>query len=177
MNYLLGTNQHPNIFEKVTIILGNYQGAMPSQPGGDQRNEGGGLAFIQRGAIWQGCGAGQSAVSRGRIDRAQDTATRDAKDGGNNTSVSTLSTQSGQRTNSAGESHCFHCGVDDHWAKECPLLLMEYWGVEQEEDAAINFCTSACCRQTNCQMIKLTLMAAEQAQRSKPRITSTTSGG
>jgi hypothetical protein len=34
-NYLLGINQYPNIFKKVTIILGNYQGAKPSQPGGD----------------------------------------------------------------------------------------------------------------------------------------------
>jgi hypothetical protein len=34
-NYLLGTNQYPNTFKKVTIILGNYQGAKPSQPGED----------------------------------------------------------------------------------------------------------------------------------------------
>jgi hypothetical protein len=46
-NYLLGTNQYPNTFEKATIILGIYQGTKPSQPGGDQRNTGGGLTFIQ----------------------------------------------------------------------------------------------------------------------------------
>ncbi len=34
-NYLLGTNQYPNTFMKVMIILGNYKGAKPSQPGGD----------------------------------------------------------------------------------------------------------------------------------------------
>jgi hypothetical protein len=34
-NYLLGTDQYPNIIEKATIILGNYQGAKLSQPGGD----------------------------------------------------------------------------------------------------------------------------------------------
>ncbi len=45
-NYLLGSNQYPNTFKKATIILVNYQGAKPSQPGGDRRNEGGGLVFI-----------------------------------------------------------------------------------------------------------------------------------
>ena len=59
-NYLLGTNQYPNTFDKATIILGNYQGTKPSQPGGDQRNKGGGLAFIQRGARGQSCSAGWS---------------------------------------------------------------------------------------------------------------------
>ncbi len=48
-NYLLGTDQYPNTLEKVTIILGKYQGVKPSQPGEDQKNEGGGLTFIQRG--------------------------------------------------------------------------------------------------------------------------------
>jgi hypothetical protein len=38
-NYLLSTNQYPNTFEKEMIILGNYQGAKPSQLGRDQRNE------------------------------------------------------------------------------------------------------------------------------------------
>jgi hypothetical protein len=32
-NYLLGTDQYPNTFKKVTIILGNYQETKPSQPG------------------------------------------------------------------------------------------------------------------------------------------------
>ncbi len=80
-NYLLGTNQYPNTIEKATIIVGNYQGAKPSQPGGDQRNEGGGLALIQRGICGQGHGTGWSAVSGGRSNRAQDMATRDSGSG------------------------------------------------------------------------------------------------
>ncbi len=106
--------------------------------------------FIQREASRQGHGAGRSAVGAGRSNRAWDTATRDAGRGGNNASVSTLSTRSGARTNSEGESHCFHCGEDDHWAWECPLLLAEQQeqlhmtlegqeGVEQEEDTAHQF--------------------------------------
>jgi hypothetical protein len=89
-------------------------------------------------------------VSGGRSNGAQDTATRDAGDRGNNASISTLIMQSRPLTNSAGESHCFHCGEDDHWARECLLLLTEQQeqlhmtlevqgGVEQEEDAAHQF--------------------------------------
>jgi hypothetical protein len=29
------------------------------------------------------------------------------------------------RTNSKGESHCFHCRAIDHWAFECPQLSKE----------------------------------------------------
>ncbi len=29
------------------------------------------------------------------------------------------------RANSAGESHCYHCGEEGHWARECPLLVEE----------------------------------------------------
>ncbi len=149
-NYLLGTNQYPNTFKKATIILGNYQGAKPSQPGGDQRNKGAGLAFIKRGAYGHGHGAEQSIVSGGRSNGARYTAMRDARDGGNIASISTLSMQSGPETNSAGESHCFHCGEDDHWARECLILLTEQQkklhmtmevqgGVEQEDDADHQF--------------------------------------
>jgi hypothetical protein len=80
-NYLLGTDQYPNTFKKATIILGNYQGTMPSQPGGDQRNEGGGCALIQRGACEQGRGAGQSVVSIGRSNGPRDMVMRDAGGG------------------------------------------------------------------------------------------------
>ena len=31
----------------------------------------------------------------------------------------------GMRTNSAGDSHCYHCGAEDHWANECPELAGE----------------------------------------------------
>jgi hypothetical protein len=149
-NYLLGTSQYPNTFKKATMILGNYQRAKSSQPEGDQRNKGGGLEFIQRGARGQGRGAGRSAVSGGRSNGSQDAVMSDAGGRGKDTSVSTLSTQSRAQTNSAGESHCFHCGKNDHWAIECPLLFTEQQdqlhmtleaqeGVEQEEDTAHQF--------------------------------------
>ncbi len=148
--YLPGTNQYPNTFEKATTILGNYQGTKPSQSGGDQRNKGGGLAFIQRGARGQGCSAGWNAVSGGRSNGPRDAATRNTRGKGNNESVSALSTQSGVGANSSGESHCFHCGESDHWARECLLLLTKQQaqlhmilkaqeGVEQEENTAHQF--------------------------------------
>ena len=50
-NYLLGTDQYPDMLEKASRILGNYQVAK-GPPFGDQRNtnEGGGHAFLQQGA-------------------------------------------------------------------------------------------------------------------------------
>jgi hypothetical protein len=44
--------------------------------------------------------------------------------------VSTITGKSGNgpRTNSKGESHCFHCGVPDHWANECPKLTADQQG-------------------------------------------------
>jgi hypothetical protein len=29
------------------------------------------------------------------------------------------------QTNSAGDSHCYHCGGEDHWANKCPELVEE----------------------------------------------------
>jgi hypothetical protein len=34
----------------------------------------------------------------------------------------------GPRTNCKGESHCFHCGVADHWAYKCPKLTGDQQG-------------------------------------------------
>lgn len=31
----------------------------------------------------------------------------------------------GWRVNSLGEHRCFNCGVDDHWASECPHIADE----------------------------------------------------
>ncbi len=36
-----------------------------------------------------------------------------------------MGTGYGVRTNSRGESHCFHCGETSHWAFECPQLSKE----------------------------------------------------
>ena len=47
-NYLLGTDQYPNMLEKATRILGNYQ-VPKTTPLQDRCNKEGGLAFLQRG--------------------------------------------------------------------------------------------------------------------------------
>ncbi len=47
-NYLLGTDQYPNTFNKALRILGNYQTAKPNMPFRGNGPESG-LAFIQRG--------------------------------------------------------------------------------------------------------------------------------
>ena len=46
----------------------------------------------------------------------------------------------GKKTNSKGESHCFHCGADDYWATDCPDLdtaqqEQMHINVESEEDS------------------------------------------
>ncbi len=119
-------------------MLGNYQGAKPSQPGGDQKNKGGELAIIQRGTRGR-------MVSGDSSDGAQDGS------GEKDASVSTMSTQSGVQTNNAGESHYFYCGEEGHWARECPFLSAEQQQeqlhmtlegqerVEQEEETAHQF--------------------------------------
>ena len=59
-NYLLGTDQYPNMLEKATRIIGNYQ-VPKGTPFEDQQGEGGGLAIIQ-----QGTRGGRGHVSQGR---------------------------------------------------------------------------------------------------------------
>jgi hypothetical protein len=47
-NYLLGTDQYPDTFEKAMRILGNYQVTRPSRPFRGDRSKSG-LAFLQQG--------------------------------------------------------------------------------------------------------------------------------
>ena len=119
-NYLLGTDQYPDTLEKASRILGNYQVAKGS-PFGDRKNtnKGGGLAFLQQGA----------RTGRGRGGRGAQTAGRgggSAVGGADAASVgvSTISS-GGTRTSNVGESHCYHCGGEGHWANECPELAEE----------------------------------------------------
>jgi hypothetical protein len=114
-NYLLGTDQYPNMLEKVSRILGNYQVAKPPRFG-ERTSKWAGLAFIQRGACGRqghGNGAGAGGQDAG---------------GGRGNAASTASSGTGgksARMNSAGESHCYHCGKEGHWARECPHLMAE----------------------------------------------------
>ncbi len=122
-NYLLGMDQYPDTLEKASRILGNYQVAKGS-PFGDQRitNKKGGLAFIQLGArAGRGC-RGQGPQTAGRQAGAGDTAAgrEDAASVGRSTQPSER-----VRTNNAGDSHCYHCGGEDHWANKCPELAEE----------------------------------------------------
>jgi hypothetical protein len=75
------------------------------------------VAFLQRGSQ-RGRGAGQGGQGAGRGDKNDESvATSD------DVSMITGCTRAeGPRTNSKGESHCFHCGGASHWPYECPQL-------------------------------------------------------
>ena len=119
-NYLLGTDHYPDLLEKASRILGNYQVAKGS-PFGDQKNtnKGGGLAFLQQGAR-TGRGRGGRGAQTADWGEGSTAGGADAASVGNSTIAS-----GGTRTNNAGDSHCHHCGGKGHWANECPELAEE----------------------------------------------------
>jgi hypothetical protein len=122
-NYLLGTDQYPDTFDKALRILGNYQTTKPNMP---FRGSGPklGLAFIQRGGRG---GRGHGGRGRG-AGRGEVMTSGGANAGGGGGDISTMTGGSGgdgARTNSQGDSHCYNCGGMDHWAYKCPQLTNE----------------------------------------------------
>jgi hypothetical protein len=108
-NYLLGTDQYPDIFEKALRILWNYQTTTNSLPCRPSPN-GTGLAFLQQGGRG-GRGAGQGGQGRGD-DKSGNTGSSATGD-----DVSTMTGRTGggeSKTNCKGESHCFNCGSPSH---------------------------------------------------------------
>jgi hypothetical protein len=107
-NYLLRMDQYPNTFEKALKILGNYHSTKTGVPYCASPNNMG-VAFLQR--------EGGQGGRAGRGGQAKGPAKKDRSSGGeasNKVSTMTGWLNKGPRTNSKGESHCFHCGAADH---------------------------------------------------------------
>jgi hypothetical protein len=124
-NYLLGSNQYPDTFEKAMRILGNYQVGKTSMHFRASPNNTG-VAFIQQGG--QGgrgrCGRGKGA------GRGNTPGSSGANAGGGRDPINAITITGGPgvdtpKTNNRGESHCCNCGAVDHWAYECPHLSSE----------------------------------------------------
>ncbi len=124
-NYLLGTDQYPDTYEKAMHILGNYQTIKTNRPFRGDSTESG-LAFIQqggRGRGRRGCGsrAGGGSPARDGADAGRGADASSAMTG----SGDQASTAGTPRVNRAGDSHCYNYGKTDHWAYECPDLTAE----------------------------------------------------
>ncbi len=121
-NYLLGTNQYPDTFDKALRILGNYQTSKSCALfRASQDNTG--VAFLQQG----GCGGRGSRRGCGRgTGRGKFTGEGANAGGGGSDGMSAITGASGgeaaARMSSQGKLHCFNCGAMDHWAYECPQL-------------------------------------------------------
>ena len=119
----MGADQYPETTDKARVLLGNYK--PPRQQQRHQPIDDGVVTFIQ-------IGRGDSG-GRGRNDRV-------GQSGGttrsNATVVSAISEEgSVVHSNCNGETHCFHCGEEGHWANVCPLLLKE-----QQSQLQMNRC-------------------------------------
>ena len=117
-NYLLVSDQYPNMFEKALCILGNYQTTKTSVPYKASSNDMG-VVFLQR-CGWGGRGRGrQGSCGEKGEERVE---------AGSSDDISMMTGKTGEeglKTNSKGKSHCFNCGPTSHWAYECPQLSGE----------------------------------------------------
>ena len=112
-NDLMVADQYPDTTEKGRVLLGKYK--PPRQQQHPRPRDDGGVAFIHR-------GRGDSR-GRGRDNRL---GCSEGTNKINATVVSAISEEgSVARSNCNGETHCFHCGEEGHWANVCPLLLEE----------------------------------------------------
>jgi hypothetical protein len=122
-SYLLGSYQYLDTFNKAARILGNYQTmsklALPYKPSSNNT----GVAFLQQ----RGRGGRGGRGARGKNGKKVE---GNRADTGGNNDLSTVTADTGTgdgavRTNSKGESHCFHCRAIDHWVFKCPQLSKE----------------------------------------------------
>jgi hypothetical protein len=137
-DYLKGQDYYPNTMDKAVNLLGNYKVSQTYTRNRTPPRDEGGVAMLTHAGRGRGRGDGRGrGRGRGRGDAgtAATTAT-----GGRGTNPGT---GGDRRTNKSGESHCFHCGAEDHWADECPELLAEQTaqlqmnlGNEEEEGEA-----------------------------------------
>jgi len=97
--YVTGSDNYPRSVEGVLALMNNFRVSEPRRGGYRTGGEDDGLAFVQEGGDDN----------------------KEEKEGA-------IVTQSGKKeekevkTNSKGESACFHCGGKDHWIRECPEL-------------------------------------------------------
>jgi hypothetical protein len=123
-NYLLGTDQYPDTFDKALHILGNYLTTRPNMP---FRGNGpkAGLSFIQRGGQ-RGQGRGGRGGTSGQ-GKTLMSGGANAGEGGRDVSTTTRGSggERAKKMNNRRDSHCYNYGSADHWAYECPQLTNE----------------------------------------------------
>ena len=98
-NYLLGTDQYPDTYEKAVHILGNYQTSRPSRPYRGDGTESG-LAFIQRGG--RGHGHGGRGGGAGCGMPTKEGADASAEEARSTATTSTATTGSGDQASTGG---------------------------------------------------------------------------
>ncbi len=132
-DYLFGTDQYHNTYEKAMRILGNYWTFRNMMPYCASPNNTG-VAFFQKGG--KGGRGGQGRQGKAGVKKDGHGVSTDTGEG---VSTMTKKLDNGPRTNSKGELHCFDCKAADHWAYECPKLTGEQQGqlqmnVEAQDD-------------------------------------------